>query len=143
MLHRRTTQRIPIIADKWIKLDSSIELYNYCDNPYYLFSPQHSLSGRDGDNYILATVCSDKKGTEWHCNVALLRDAAMPNFPPSAEELHKERERDGCNPAHPGRSKLQPHLFTPGPNATDEFCTMMLIISVCIRHAFSAIARLT
>lgn len=119
MLHRCTTQRIPIIADKWIKLDSSIELYNYCDNPYYLFSPQHSLSGRDGDNYILATVCSDKKGREWHCNVALLRDTAMPNFTPNAERNYIKR--DGCNPPHPGRSHLKPHLFTPGPNATDEF----------------------
>lgn len=100
MLQRRTAQRIPIIADKWIKLDSSIELYNYCDNPYYLFSPQHSLSVRDGDNYILATVCCDKKDTEWQCNVAPLRAAVIPYFPPSGEK--NDIKGDGCNLQRPG-----------------------------------------
>lgn len=104
MLHRRTAQRIPIIADKWIKLDSSIELYNCCDNPYYLFSPQHSLSVRDCDNYILATVCCDKKGTEWQCNIAPLRAAVIPYFPPSAEK--NDIKGDGCNPPRPGQNKL-------------------------------------
>lgn len=62
----------------------------------------------------------------------------MPNFPPNAERNYIKG--DGCNPPHPGRSQLKPHLFTPGPKATDEFLhndvRCHYTVSVCIRYAF-------